>query len=251
MDIDREMVTHRADDVRFFLSPEFAFTPSAMKRTLLVAAFSLAFLAGRSVAADAKHNTLTAAEKSAGWKLLFDGKSLDGWKASENQGTFNVENGELIVFGKRSHLFYQGPVANHDFKNFELKLDIKTFPKANSGVYFHTEYQESGWPEKGYEVQVNNTHKDVKKGAGLYSVQDNLEAPAKDEEWYTMTIKVEGKHVQTFVNGKKIVDYTEEPNPTRPPNMKGRLISHGTFALQGHDPESKVIYRNIKVRVLP
>jgi hypothetical protein len=222
-----------------------------MKRTLLLLAVSLGLVAGRALAADIKPNTLTAAEKSAGWKLLFDGKSLDGWKASENQGTFKVENGELVVFGKRSHLFYQGPVANHDFKNFELKLDIKTYPKANSGVYFHTEYQETGWPDKGYEVQVNNTHKDVKKGAGLYAVKDNLEAPAKDEEWYTMTIKVEGKRVQTFVNGKQIVDYTEEANPVRQPNMKNRLISHGTFAIQGHDPESKVIYKNIKVRVLP
>ena len=222
-----------------------------MKSTLLLLAVSACLLCGRALAADPKHNTLSAAEKSAGWKLLFDGKSLDGWKASENQGTFTVENGELIVFGKKSHLFYQGLVANHDFKNFELKLDIKTYPKANSGVYFHTQYQETNWPEKGYEVQVNNTHKDVKKGAGLYAVKDNLEAPAKDEEWYTMTIKVEGKRVQTFVNGKQIVDYTEEANPVRPPNMKGRLISHGTFAIQGHDPESKVIYRNIKVRVLP
>jgi hypothetical protein len=222
-----------------------------MKRILLLLAVSLGFVAGRALAADTKPNTLTAAEKAAGWKLLFDGKSLDGWKASENQGTFTVQDGELVVFGKRSHLFYVGPVANHDFKNFELSVDIKTFPKANSGVYFHTQYQETNWPDKGYEVQVNNTHKDVKKGAGLYAIQDNLQPPAKDEEWYTMTIKVEGKRVQTFVNGKQVVDYTEEPNATRPPNMKGRLISHGTFAIQGHDPESKVHYKNIKVRVLP
>ena len=222
-----------------------------MKRTLLLLAASLGLIAGRALAADPKPNTLTAAEKADGWKLLFDGKSLDGWKASENQGTFTVQDGELVVFGKKSHLFYQGPIANHDFKNFELKLDIKTFPKANSGVYFHTQYQETNWPEKGYEVQVNNTHKDVRKGAGLYAIQDNHEAPANDGEWYTMTIRVEGKRVQTFVNGKQIVDYTEEPNPVRPPNMKGRLISHGTFAIQGHDPDSKVIYKNIKVRVLP
>ena len=98
---------------------------------------------------------------------------------------------------------------------------------------------------------MNNSHSDPKRGAGLYAVQDNFEAPAKDGEWYTMTIKVQGKHVQTFVNGKQIVDYTEPANPERPAAMKGRLISHGTFAIQGHDPGSKVMYRNIKVRVLP
>lgn len=195
----------------------------------------------------ASANVLTAAEKSAGWQLLFDGKSLNGWKSSENQGTFSVSDGNLVVFGKRSHLFYTGPIAGANFKNFELTLDIQTFPKANSGVYFHTAYQETGWPDKGYEVQVNNTHKDVKKGAGLYGVKDNFEAPAKDGEWYTMLIRVQGKRVQTFVNGKPIVDFTEEPNPDR----KGRVISSGTFAIQGHDPESKVLYKNIKVRVLP
>jgi hypothetical protein len=226
-----------------------------MKRTLTTLAL-IAITAGRVFAADAKPNMLTPAEKSAGWNLLFDGKSLDGWKASEDKAAFSVEEGCIVTFakpevGKRSHLFYAGSVANHDFKNFELQLDIKTYPKANSGVYFHTEYQETGFPNKGYEVQVNNTHKDLKKGAGLYAIQDNFQAPAKDEEWYTMTIKVEGKHVQTFVNGKQIVDYTEEANPERPANMKARLITHGTFALQGHDPESKVMYKNIKVRVLP
>src|SRR4051812_16271557 len=169
-----------------------------MKRILPLVALVVAFLAGRTFAAEPKLNSLSKKEKSGGWQLLFDGKSLDGWKASEDKGAFSVEDGCIVTFaktgvGKRSHLFYDGPVANHDFKNFELQCDIKAYPKANSGVYFHTEYQETGFPNKGYEVQVNNTHKDVKKGAGLYAIQDNLTAPAKDEEWYTMTIKVEGK----------------------------------------------------------
>lgn len=220
-----------------------------MKRLLPLVALALLLSAGRSLAAGA--NTLTAAEKSAGWKLLFDGKSLDGWKSSENQGTFTIQDGVLVVFGKRSHLFYTGPVAGADFRNFELQLEIKTFPKANSGVYFHTAYQETGWPDKGFEVQVNNTHKDVKKGAGLYAIKDNFDAPAKDGEWYTMRIKVEGKRVQTFVNDRPIIDYTEPTPAAPPPKMAGRVFSHGTFAIQGHDPESKVMYKNIKVRVLP
>ncbi len=207
--------------------------------------------AGRLFAADAKPNSLTKEEKSAGWQLLFDGKSLDGWKASETPGTFSVKDGLLTVFGKRSHLFYTGAVNGAKFTNFEISLDIRTYPKANSGVYIHTEYQETGWPNKGYEVQVNNTHSDVKKGAGLYAIKDNFEAPAKDGEWYTMVVKVQGKHIQTFVNGKPIIDFTE-PTPAAPPaNMAGRLLSSGTFALQGHDPASKVEYKNIKVRVLP
>lgn len=194
---------------------------------------------------------LAAADKNDGWISLFDGKSLDGWKANDPQGTFKVEGGEIIVNGPRSHLFYVGAVQNHDFKNFEFKADVKTMPSSNSGVYFHTEWLDGGWPSKGYEVQVNNSHKDPKRTAGLYGIQDNYEAPAKDGEWFTLYIKVEGKHVVTQVNGKTIVEYTEPADPQRPKPMAGRLITHGTFALQGHDPISKVFYRNIMVKPLP
>jgi hypothetical protein len=207
-----------------------------MKKLLLTFALGLAL-------------TASAADQD-GWISLFDGKSLAGWKANENPDTFKVENGELIVKGPRAHLFYVGDVNGGKFKNFELKLDISTRPKANSGVYFHTEFQKDGWPAKGYEVQVNNTHGDPKKTAGLYNVKDNLEAPAKDGEWFTMTIKVVGKHITTSVNGKVIVDYTEEENPPRKANP-GRLIGAGTFALQGHDPGSEVHYKNIFVKPLP
>jgi hypothetical protein len=229
-----------------------------MKRTPLVyASFVLLALGlgtarlGAAETAAAAPNTLTPDEKRAGWQLLFDGQSLAGWKASENPGSFSVADGNLVVFGKRSHLFYVGPVHQHDFKNFELVADIQTFPKANSGVYFHTEYQENGWPAKGFEVQVNNSHSDPKRGAGLYNVQDNFTAPAKDGEWYTMKIRVEGKRVQTWVNGKPVVDFTEATPPAPPAGMPGRVIGHGTIAIQGHDPESRVLYRNIKIRVLP
>jgi hypothetical protein len=193
---------------------------------------------------------LASAADKDGWISLFDGKSLAGWKANEVPDTFKVEGGELIVKGPRAHLFYVGDVQGAKFKNFELKLDIKTLPKANSGVYFHTEFQGPGWPAKGYEVQVNNTHGDPKKTAGLYNVKDNFEAPAKDGEWFTMTIKVVGKHITTSVNGKVIVDYTEEENPPRKANP-GRLIGTGTFALQGHDPGSVIHYKNIFVKPLP
>ena len=186
-----------------------------------------------------------------GWKPLFDGKSLDGWKANENPQTFSVKDGEIVVKGERSHLFYVGPVQNHDFKNFEFKAEIMTKPKANSGVYFHTKFQESGWPSKGYEVQVNNTHSDPKKTAGLYAIKDNLTAPAKDGEWFTLHIKVDGKKIVTKVNDKVIIEHTEEENAQRAGQMKERLLSSGTFALQGHDPGSEVRYKNIMVKPLP
>ena len=110
-----------------------------------------------ALAADAPINTLTDQEKADGWQLLFNGQNLDNWKASENQGTFTAEDGILIVHGKRSHLFYAGDVHNADFINFHLSADVLTKPKANSGLYFHTAYQQNGWPAAGYEFQVNNT----------------------------------------------------------------------------------------------
>ena len=208
-----------------------------MKKLLFTLAFALAC-------------SVSAADKGDGWISLFDGKSLAGWKANEAPDTFKVVDGELVVKGPRAHLFYVGEVQGAKFKNFELKLDIMTKPKANSGVYFHTELQGPGWPAKGYEVQVNNSHGDPKRTAGLYDVKDNFEAPAKDGEWFTMHIKVEGKHVVTSVNGKVIVDYTEEENPPRKGHPQ-RLIGSGTFALQGHDPGSETHYKNIFVKPLP
>jgi len=195
----------------------------------------------------------SAADAPEGWVSLFDGKSIDDWKASDEPGTFSVQNGEIVVHGKRSHLFYNGPIHNHDWKNFELKADVLTKPSANSGVYFHTLFQEQGWPDKGFEVQVNNTHKDWKKTASLYDVVDIKaeQNPAKDDEWFTMYIKVEGKHVITKVNDKVIVDYTEPEGAVAPKGHPGRLIDHGTFALQGHDPGSEVHFKNIFVHELP
>lgn len=211
----------------------------------------LSLLALGATLATAQTNTLTPAETSAGWKLLFDGKSLDGWKANEVPGTFSVKDGELIVKGARSHLFYVGAVQNHVFKNFELSAEVLTFPKANSGIYFHTAWQESGWPEKGYEIQVNNSHTDPKRTAGVYAIKDNLDAVAKDGAWFTLSIRVEGRHIVTKVDGKVVEDYTQEEKPERAAAYAGRLIGSGTFALQGHDPASEVHYRNLKVRVLP
>jgi hypothetical protein len=184
------------------------------------------------------------------WISLFDGKTLNGWKVGANAETFKVEDGAIVVNGKVAHLFYDGTAGNHNFKNFELKLDVMTMPGSNSGVYIHTQYQESSWPKKGYEVQVNNSQGDWRRTGGLYAIQDIKEPPAKDNEWFTMHIVVKGKNIKISVNDKQLVDYTEPENAVRDKGMEGRLLSSGTIALQGHDPKSKVLYKNIKLKVL-
>jgi Domain of Unknown Function (DUF1080) len=181
-------------------------------------------------------------KKPGKWTKLFDGKSFDGWKASENPTTFTIQDGMIVVFGERAHLFYTGPFMDHTFKNFEFKLKVMTTPGSNSGLFIHTDYQETGWPSKGYEIQVNQTHTDWRKTGSIYAVQDVKETFVKDNEWYTEHIIVQGKRIIVKINEKVINDYTEGEN--------GRL-SGGTIALQGHDPKSKVFYKDVMVRVLP
>ncbi len=183
-----------------------------------------------------------AARFTDGWVSLFDGKTLTGWKASEHPATFTVADGAIVVYGDRAHLFYEGAVNGHTFKNFELKLKIMTFPGANSGIFIHTAYQEEGWPSKGYEVQVNNTQSDWRRTASIYAVQDVKEVFVKDNEWFDMHITVQGKKITVTLNDRVVNEYTEGEN--------GRLTG-GTIALQGHDPGSRVMYKDIMIKVLP
>lgn len=185
-----------------------------------------------------------------GWVSIFNGNNLDGWKVGENAASFKVVDGTIQVAGPRAHLFYEGPVKNHMFKNFEFRAQVKTKPGANSGIYIHTIYQEGGWPSKGYEIQVNNSHTDWKRTGSLYNIQDVKETYVKDDEWYTEYIKVEGKHITIKINDKTVVDYEETDADKRPEGMKDRILSSGTFALQAHDPKSVVFYKDIQVRPL-
>jgi len=187
------------------------------------------------------------------WQSLFDGRSLAGWQSNdEKPGCFTVEDGAIKVSGGRAHLFYLGPDGKASFKDFEFKAKVKTTPGSNSGIYFHTQFQPAGWPEKGYECQVNATHKDRRKTGSLYAIVDVLDqAPNVDGEWFDYGIRVEGTRVTITINGKTCVDYTEPSNVDRPPNMAGRRIGSGTFALQAHDPKSTILFKDISVRPLP
>lgn len=183
-----------------------------------------------------------------GWVSLFDGKSLKGWKASENKSSFKVEDGAIVAHGPRSHLFYVGD--DKPFVNFEFKCQVMTKPKANAGIYFHTKYQENGWPKFGYEAQVNNTHRDPKKTGSLYAVENVLKAPAKDGEWFNYYIRVDGKNIVIKVNDKTLIDHTE-PKGKQAGKDFTRVLDKGTFAFQAHDPISEVHFKDIQVRRLP
>lgn len=185
------------------------------------------------------------------WIELFNGKNLDGWKVSENPTSFKVENGEIKVAGPRAHAFYEGEVGNHDFKNFELIVEVKTLPKANSGIFFHTAYQENGWPNKGYEVQVNQSHTDWRKTGSLYSFNDVKDVYVNDGEWYTEHIIVKGDQVIVKINGETVMEYIESEDKNRPENAGEKKIDRGTIALQAHDPGSVIYFRSVKIKILP
>lgn len=208
------------------------------------------------VASLAAASQMSAADDD--WVSLFDGSSLKGWKPSENKGTWKVVDGLLSNDGGRSHLFYDGPVKGADFRNFELEAEVMTKPGCNSGIYFHSAYQESGFPQKGFEVQVNNsatgegTYRERKKTASLYGVRNVYKQFVPDNEWFKLHISVRMKNIQVRLNGMLMVDYNEPTPPVvAEGSERGRFLDHGTFALQGHDPGSHVFYKSIRVRPLP
>ncbi len=184
-----------------------------------------------------------------GFVALFNGESLEGWRlAEENKESWKVEDGMLVCEGERSHLFYDGELA--PFKNFHFKAEVMTTPGSNAGIYFHTAYQATGWPAKGFECQVNVTHADPKKTSSLYGVVNVDDPGLKDNEWYTQEIIVKDKHILLKVNGRTLVDYTEPENQATSSDQFERRIGEGTFALQAHDPKSRVYFRNLRVKRL-
>jgi hypothetical protein len=208
-----------------------------MKRSL----FPALALAGTALA------RVHAADE-AGFKTIFDGKSFDGWRIAEPEAkAWKIEDGALVAQGPRSHLFYVGD--EKPFKDFELKVDVMTEPGSNGGIYFHTAWQESGWPRAGFECQVNVTQGDWKKTGSLYDVVNLGWTPAKDGEWWTQHITVKGNRVTVKINDVTVLEYTE-PAGAQAGRDFTRKLGSGTFAFQAHDPKSVIRYKNVRVKRL-
>ncbi len=199
----------------------------------------------------------TALRADSDWIPLFDGRTLRGWKAGENSHSFRVVDGQIAASGPRSHLFYTGRTRNASFKNFELRAEVMPHVGAESGIYFHTEFQPKDWPKKGFKVQINNTYpgegdyRERRKTGSLYGVRDVYKALANDNEWSQLHILVRGQRVQVRLNGTLLVDYIEPDPPVVEADYAGRVLGRGTFALECHDANSKVSFRNIQAKPLP
>jgi hypothetical protein len=224
-------------------------------RHIFTALSILVFHAACGLAADAPSKDDAPKPDKDGWYSLFNGKDFTGWKVSkENADTFKIENGEIVANGPPAHLYYDGPVNKGNFKNFQWKCEIMTKPHSNSGMYFHTKYQPSGWPTVGIEVQVNNTHDDPIKTGSVYRLKNIMnDSPAKDNEWFTQEVIVKGNHVTVKVNDKVVNEYEQPKDLKRDEGWGENVISPngGTFALQGHDPGSEVHYRKVLVKPRP
>lgn len=185
----------------------------------------------------------------SGYTSLFNGKDLTGWKAGGAAESFSVDRGAIVAHGAVGHLFYDGPVQNHMFRNFDLKLDVLARNRSNGGVYVLTEFQPTGFPSKGFEVQVNNSHTDRIRGGSLYHVVDLSHIPAKDDEWYPMEIMVRGEVITVTLKGEQVVNW-KQPADWKSYDTPGRTIAPGTIAFQAHDPNSTTAYANIRIRAL-
>src|SRR2546421_1434909 len=189
---------------------------------------------------------LRAAEVEPGFTLLCDGTTFNGWKSStDHPNTYKIEDGAFVTRGETAHLYYVGDMG--PFTNFDLKVDVMTDHGANGGIYFHSQYQERGFPKYGFECQVDNTHSDWKKTGSLYDVVNIAKSPAQDDKWWTEEVIVKGNKITVKVDGQIVLEYTE-PKGAQPGSNYTRKLAFGTFALQAHDPKSIVRYKNIRVK---
>ena len=187
-----------------------------------------------------------------GWIPLFNGKDFSGWKLNGDGSSFSVMDGAIVADGDAALAVYDGDVGNHDFKDFDLAIDVLTKPNSNGGIFFHTEFLERGHtPRKGFEAQVNNSFAiDPLRTGSLYRVRDVTEQLVKDDEWFTEEISVRGQTITIRINGKEVVNWTQ-PADWAPANTAARRIGRGTIALQAHNKGSVVHYKNIRIRLVP
>jgi hypothetical protein len=212
-------------------------------------------------------NTLTAAEKAAGWTLLFDGHSLDGWRGYKKPDAaglrWKVDDGALSLPAQTAAGTRSGDIISRDtFEQFELTLDWRIAPGGNSGIkYFILEDLDSAI---GHEYQVidDERHADAKIGphrqtAAFYDVLPATERPVKPAgEWNTTRIVVRGQTVEHWLNGKKVLQYELGSPALKAAIAKSKFKGIARFGTRqnGHillqDHGNQVWFRSIKIRRL-
>jgi hypothetical protein len=227
------------------------------------ALLGLLTLSGR--AAEPAPNTLSDSEKSAGWKLLFDGKTTKGWHAYKGKDVgdkWKAMDGAL-VFNPKDGKNGGDIVTDDQYDNFELTIEWKVTKGANSGIMYRVSETKGAPYETGPEYQVldNANHSDGKNPKTSAASAYALYAPTKDVtkpigEWNKTRIVVNGNHVEHWLNGEKVVEYefgSEDWNKRVAASKFAQMDrfgkeSKGHIDLQDHGNE--VAFRNIKIKVL-
>lgn len=219
-------------------------------------------------------NTLTQQEKAKGWRLLFDGTSMAGWRGAYLDSLpargWDVRDGMLIVqaSGGGEAAFGGDIVTADEFSSFDLRVEFKLTEGANSGIkYFVTEQQpRTPGSAKGLEYQIldDAKHPDAKLGINgnrtLASLYDLIPATRKKTrpvgEWNQARIYVRGKHVEHWLNGVKVLEYERGGKRFLRHKAESKFRDLAGFGEsdRGHiliqDHGNQVFYRNIKIRVL-
>lgn len=213
-------------------------------------------------AAPATENSLTDAEKAAGWRLLFDGKTTAGWR---NYGKKDISDGWTVQDGALTRTGAGGDIITNDqFKNFELSIDWKIEPGGNSGIFYRAseEKDEIYWNAVEMQVLDDAKHPDgqspmTSAGAAydLYPAPPGHVKPGG--EWNSARLIVNGNHVEHWLNGFKMVEYELGSRDWDSKVAGSKFKPHARFGknAQGHiglqDHGNVVAFRNIKIRVLP
>ncbi|MCE9562137.1 MAG: DUF1080 domain-containing protein [Planctomycetes bacterium] len=187
---------------------------------------------------------------------LFDGKNLDGWKVNAADPKRMMSKFEVTKDGELS--LKNGPgdlVTEKEFDNFVLQAECKTLGDGlNSGFFFRCI---PGQYQNGYEAQIQNSFldkdrskpKDFGTGA-IYRRIAARKVVTNDNEWFTMTVVADGKHIATWVNGYQTVDWTDDRKENDNPRQ-GYRAGKGPISIQGHDPTTDLLFRNIRIAELP
>lgn len=216
---------------------------------------------------DTPANKLTASEKAKGWRLLFDGNSMKGWRTYQNKksNSWSVKQGVLYCKGSASDKsdLRSDIITIDKFENFELSIDWKISPKGNSGIlYMVNEDNKTSYlsgPEYQIIDDVNFPEKleDWQKTGANYAMDPApTAAPSPVGQWNYTRIIVNKNHVEHWLNGKKIVEYELYSDKWKKEKSIGKwkdasgygLTKKGYIALQDHGSEAW--FRNIKIRQL-
>ena len=208
--------------------------------------------------ADQPPNTLTDEEKAQGWKLLFDGKTTQGWrnyKKSDVGDGWKIEDGTLSWSQKNAGDI----ITAEQYGSFELSLEYKISPAGNSGLMFHvTEEGDKAW-HTGPEIQIqdNKEGHDPQKAGWLYQLyRSEKDATKPAGQWNQLRIVITPEKCEHFMNGVKYCEYVKGSDDWKERVAKSKFAkmpnfgkaTSGYICLQDHG--NPVSFRNIKIRVL-